>query len=175
MTSFLPKLKLGVMRSWIASKYLQGLPNTTAPQRVWQLTNRPVDKAFTALPPLADKIGAVVARMQRLKFVLGDKSFVGKNLFETYSAASLELLGLYDKKHKGVARFESGSWRGVEVAKKSEQAKNSRLAENLNQLRWTASNDFELTHDEFDAALCALTGIASPDSRLEGPELEEEM
>ncbi len=63
----------------------------------------------------------------------------------------------------------------VSVAKKSEQTKNSRLAENLNQLRWTASNDFELTHDEFDAALCALTGITSPDSRLEGPELEEEM
>jgi hypothetical protein len=155
---------------------LQGLPYLSAPTRVWQLTCRPVDKAFTAMPPMADKIGAVVARMQRLLRSLGDGGVLGENLFETYPAASLKLLGLHYERYKGVAQFKSGQWFGVKTKSKSEAAKNDRLAHNLTELGWIASTDFfEITHDEFDAALCALTGIASNEFRLEGRDLEKEM
>ena len=45
---------------------LQGLPNPTNVYFAWELVKRPVDYAFDALAPLANLIGAPVARFQNL-------------------------------------------------------------------------------------------------------------
>ena len=42
-------------------------------------------------------------------------------------------------------------------------------------LKWKASNDLELSHDEFDAALCALTAAAPRDKLLEGNALKQKI
>lgn len=154
---------------------LQGLPNSPNPERIWQLTRRPVDRAFDALPPLADKIGAYVARMQRLMAGLGKEDLLGKRLFETYPAASLTMLQLENKKYKGIAKSQEGTWVGIPSKDKVGCARNNRLASHLNWLAWSAEEGFTITHDDFDASLCALAGIARPPHRLELNELKQEI
>src|SRR3546814_18309428 len=50
-------------------------------QRIWELTQRPVDRAFAGLRPLADRIGSLSARMalwfwaDDLRAMLGERVF----------------------------------------------------------------------------------------------------
>lgn len=142
---------------------LQGLPLPENPVYLWQLTQRPIDYAFGAMPPLADRIGAPVARLQYLlrKF---PKDWVGTRFFETYPALALDLLGQPNKGYKqGTLDFQRGKWRGKEMATIA------------TELGWTAHNGIQLNSDEFDAVLCALSGIVGTRYRLEGARLNEEM
>jgi hypothetical protein len=67
---------------------LQGLLQPKAVQYAWELTSRPVDKAFKALPPLSSYLGFCVARFSPH----ANLSFTERhNLVETYPAASLKL------------------------------------------------------------------------------------
>jgi hypothetical protein len=135
---------------------LQGLPSPTNPQFIWELTRRPVDFAFNAMPPLADRIGAPVARFQHLLATLPD-DWVGTRIFETYPAESLRLMGLHDMGYKGQsAQFTDGQWRGVS------------LAEILNRMSVLATEGMQINDDEFDAMICALAGVASDAERLAG-------
>jgi hypothetical protein len=45
---------------------MQGLPNPEHVTFLWELTMRPVDRAFGAMPPFADRIGAPAARFQHV-------------------------------------------------------------------------------------------------------------
>ncbi len=45
---------------------LQGLPYPNNVRFIWELVKRPVDFAFDALPPLADRIGSPVARLAKI-------------------------------------------------------------------------------------------------------------
>jgi len=154
---------------------LQDLPNPSNAKRVWQLTRRPVDRAFNALTPLADKIGAYVARMQRILLSTQEVCRLGLNLFETYPAASLELMGLHRKMYKGTASFKQGHWTALPANDTQTSIKNSRLAANLNRLGWDAADGTQLNHDDFDAAICALTGFPDFDGLLERDKLQKMM
>jgi len=145
---------------------LQGLPFPEQPSLVWELVKRPVDYAFSALPAFADRIGAPVSRLQHLLAAecnhLG--GLVGKRLFETYPAASLQLLNLPHERYKRTrARFEDGQWHGENLA---------RIAHGLGL---TADEGTSLNDDELDAVLCALTGIADRGEVLQGEELAAEV
>jgi hypothetical protein len=148
---------------------LQGLPDATGGRFVWELTKRPVDMAFDALPPLADRIGATVARFRRvLQDIDGDASTLGQRVWESYPAASLTLLGLPTRGYKGTTAFNDVSrWRA--------DGKDAPLADVLTSLGWSSSPGVQINDDEFDAILCALTGIVNADGRLEGADLENEI
>jgi hypothetical protein len=153
---------------------LQELLAPQNPTYVWQLTRRPVDQAFGGLRPLADKIGACVARMQNLWHRLGNQGGdpLGRRLFETYPAGSLKNDEKVHEKYKGKARYtqeKNGRWQ----PSREDNCQDGILARLLNDLGWTATqNGFVLTHDEFDAALCALTGVCD---KLHGQELQAVM
>jgi len=150
---------------------LQDLPIPERPQYVWQLTKRPVDQAFGGLPPLADRLGACVARMQNLWRLLQANGYgdpLGHRIFETYPAGSLKCANETHEKYKGRAQCnEQDQWQ----AGREGNDRDDTMAQLLNRLQWTGEADgFSLTHDEFDAALCALTGVCE---RLEGPALTQ--
>jgi predicted nuclease with RNAse H fold len=67
---------------------LQNLPYTEMPTYNWELTLRPVDRAFQAMPPLASYLGHCVARFQCHFRALQKDALV-----ETYPAAIRELSG----------------------------------------------------------------------------------
>ncbi len=157
---------------------LQGLPGPADPRFVWELTMRPADYAFAALTPLAQLIGSYVARFLHLRGSLPADvgEALGKKLFETYPAASLGLMRLPNKKYKGSAYVDdSGGWVGQPDESRPRSGLNRQLAKLLNTLGWTAPPSASLTHDEFDAAMCALTGVATPSAVLAGSELGEEI
>lgn len=138
---------------------LQAPPN---PQFVWQLTKRPVDEAFGGLCPLASWLGACVARMQNLRRRLrdGNNDPLGKRLFETYPAGSLNLGNQkYEGYKPGQAQWSRRNhWRPC----RGGNDKDITLAGLLNNLTWTADTELDaFTDDEFDAALCALTGFGN--------------
>jgi len=150
---------------------LQGLPNVSNPHFMWELTRRPVDFAFSALASLADRIGAPVARFIHWMEPLNQKTnWLGQKLWETYPAASLELLRLKSTGYKGkTAIFKKTRW---EQSRPGHQV----LADILNKLDWYCCEDgCTLTDDEFDAALCALTGVADAEAQFQGRLLEDEI
>lgn len=150
---------------------LQGLPHVNEPEFVWELTRRPVDFAFHALPPLADRIGAPVARFRHL--LEGDggrlRAALGRTLFETYPAEALRRMRMPETGYKQKsARYDGLEWRQLRPGHQP-------LATLLNRLDWTAGPGDVLSHDELDAAVCALTGVVDPIARLEGAALEREI
>ena len=128
---------------------LQGLPHPNNASFIWQLTLRPVDYAFGGMAPLANYIGAPVARFQNMIPTSTDsseaESLVGKHIFETYPARSLDLLGLPSKKYKGhKISFKDGHWTGGLAAE---------IAESLVLM---AEEGETLNDDELDAIICAI-------------------
>lgn len=149
---------------------LQGLPCPGKEVYPWQLVQRPADRAFGALRPLADRIGSVVARFINLHRALGSCYVVGEQVMETYPAASLELLGLPRKSYKrgGHIEREDGHWKGSGVS-------GTVLSEIASGLGLVAEKGVMLDHDELDAAICALSGVAEAEHKLQGDELEAEI
>jgi hypothetical protein len=151
---------------------LQGLPCPGDEIYAWELTKRPADFAFEALPPLADRIGSVVARFQNLLRSLPSEcadDLLGRRLFETYPAGSLRLSGLphegYKEKNSRIT-VEGDRWTG-------HGPKGERLACIANKLRMTASPGTQLDHDEVDAVVCALAGVVDDSCLLRGEALED--
>ncbi|NDJ87462.1 MAG: DUF429 domain-containing protein [Chloroflexi bacterium] len=141
---------------------LQGLPSPENPFFAWELTRRPIDFAFQAMPALADRIGAPMARFRHLLAGL-DNATVGENVFETYPALSLRNLGLTARGYKNQhARYHEGEWQG------------GYLAELLNALGFEADDGSVIDDDAFDAMICALTGVVGLDHCLAGSALEAE-
>jgi hypothetical protein len=136
----------------------------------WQLVKRPVDHVFAALEPLASNLGFATARIANILGRMPDgKLDLERNLFETYPAATLDLLAGSDKwtaveKYKGgKAQYQRG-WQGIEsekdseASRKKEQGKNDGLAALASRLELIAQDGFMMNDDEFDAILCAATG-----------------
>lgn len=149
---------------------LQGLPCPGGEVYAWQLVKRPVDFAFGALPPLADRIGAVVARFRNILRSLPSDwgEPLGSRLYEAYPAASLRLLGLPHKGYKDEGKtilFEDGGWVGSGPRGKV-------LAGIARELGMTADPGGRLNHDEFDAVLCALAGLVDPACLCQGEDLK---
>ena len=134
----------------------------------WELTLRPVDFAFDAMPPLAAWIGSPVARFLNLFSSIQEdfKYPLGKQIFETYPACSLNLLGLPSKNYKNSEiSLKNMQW----IPKKSGEV----LVEIANGMNLTAKEGISLNDDELDAVICAITGIVDENYRLQGNELTE--
>lgn len=149
---------------------MQGLPYPSQVTFTWELTLRPVDVAFRALAPFADRIGAPAARFQ---YVMNAKQkdlwdMLGTQIYETYPAATLDLLHLDKplkdtKKGKGDAIFQAGSWNFTEAGRMAER------------LHLKADEDVHFSLDDLDAAICAITGVANDALLLQGRELAREI
>lgn len=147
---------------------LQELGNHEQAEMLWQLTKRPVDYVFSALPPLADKIGSPVARAQAFlkRLQKGNPNLVrfGENIFETYPAGSLELVGLDRSGYKGqTTTFNEGKWRGETLAK---------IANGLNL---KAHEEVSMNDDDIDAIICSIAGVVDSANILECNELQKEI
>lgn len=143
-------------------------------QQYWQLIKRPVDHAFRALPPLADRVGYAVARFSNLLCRLSQQEEnvqLDIDLLETYPAASLRLvrdsLGRNNNlSYKGsCAEFIGGRWRGQDATEANprlrtrQQLKNDNLAALVNQWRIVPNEErCVLNDDQFDAIICGVTG-----------------
>lgn len=118
------------------------------PRYIWELTRRPVDKYLGALAPLADRIGSSVARFKNILNVGGLRAHLGVSLFETYPAGSLFVSKFPHRGYKSGARAHAV------------------LSDLMHRMNIEGA---ALSHDEFDAAVCAVTAIAR--HRLEGAAL----
>jgi|GEM_PF-2899924 len=132
---------------------LQGLPAPENCTFIWEFTKRPVDYAFGAMAPLADRLGACVARFKAVLASSKLQSELGRRLFETYPAATLALLGIPNKRYKGVT--------GRDLC----HAISNKLG----------FDDCNLTDHEVDAIICAVTVAAPIECRLEGKRLLQRM
>jgi hypothetical protein len=152
---------------------LQGLPNVEKPTKLWHLTKRQVDWDQQALAPLADRLGAAVARfayLHRQLKVLPGGDPLGKKLFETYPAASLRNLW-----PAAVGQISAGEeqtllsykrllikWSVDRWTSTSEEGKGLVAVAHLLHLRVAAPDvPLELDDDEVDAIVCALTAMVS--------------
>lgn len=148
---------------------LQGLPCPGGEIYTWQLVKRPVDLAFGALPPLADRIGSVVARFRNILRLLPENhpAPLDDQLYETYPAGSLRLLKLPYKGYKDDKdriTSEGDTWHGS-------GPKGRVLARIANGLRISGTHGEMLSHDDLDAVLCALTGVVDQSCLLQEKEL----
>src|SRR5438477_3337874 len=104
----------------------------------WQLVKRPVDHIFKALEPLASNLGFAVARISHLLGRLAADNaglMLGENLFETYPAATLQLVWhtnkLTGEKYKGgKIVYRDGRWQGQAGKKKDEKARKKEKGKN---------------------------------------------
>jgi hypothetical protein len=132
---------------------LQGLPAPDDICFIWELTKRPVDYAFGAMAPLADRLGACVARFKAVLSEGDLVSVLGRRLFETYPAGTLKLLGLPHQSYKGVSGRELCSVIGIRLG----------------------IDNCDLLDDELDAVICAVTAAAPAVGRVTGMRLVRTM
>ena len=159
---------------------LQGLMDIDPPQEgkncadmpfVWERTLRPVDYAFGALPPLADRIGSPVARFRTI-LPEQQRDQLGQRLWETYPRAIIERLTEQNRPYKnGAAVFDGEKW--IPMTKGT--ACHDRLADIANRIGLTAGDGISVNDDELDAAVCAVAGVAPRRALLCGHELEKEI
>ena len=122
---------------------LQDLIEPHRVEYIWQLTRRPIDRAVNAMPPLADRIGAPVARFAAIMREGNFAALLGQTLFEAYPAATLKKL-----------EIEAGQYKGVKGLKA--------LTALCTALR--IEPHVENDHD-IDAIICAITA-AAPSNRV---------
>jgi hypothetical protein len=132
---------------------LQGLLTPREVAFIWELTKRPVDYAFGALAPLADRLGSCVARFRAIISTEQFRAEVGRRIFETYPAASLGQLALTGKGYKG----DVGS------------AFRALLCRTL------GCDRHDLSDHDLDAIICGMTVAAPAKCRLEGSRLVQAM
>ncbi|MYB31626.1 MAG: DUF429 domain-containing protein [Acidobacteria bacterium] len=152
------------------------------PPSIWQLTSRPVDYAFRALPPLADRIGAPVVRFRNI-LTKSQRFQLGSRLWETYPAATLQRLGYCGEcrnsngkltYNNGRAKRENARWVPSRPGTRH-QARDKAVACIAKRIGITAGDKATITDDVLDAVLCALTGVAPRGSVLNGSALDEEI
>jgi hypothetical protein len=133
------------------------LQNLLVPDKavaIWELTRRPVDKKLNAMPPLADRIGAPVARFSAIMREGDFHHRLGNDLFETYPAENLRRLEF------------SGNYKTKGFEKLFErEAACENLCRHLT-LDGVCHND-----DDLDAIICALTAVAPKDALVSAKEL----
>lgn len=131
---------------------LQGLPGPLNARYVWQLTRRPIDRAVNAMPALADRIGAPVARFAAIMREGNFAALLGEKLFEAYPAGALKVL-----------KIQAGRYKGVKGA----QALTS-LCRTL-KIEPSVESD-----DDIDAIICAITAAVPVDAVYDGAALKVE-
>ena len=138
--------------------HLQNLREPKSSKRPWQLTLRPVDKALSALAPLASLISAPVARFRQImeegQFRLATPRqhvAVRENpVFETYPKGTLRL-------------WWGDNDEDVDSYKSKDKQKAARACESICSrlnIRLTDATE-ELTDDDLDAILCSLAAVSN--------------
>jgi hypothetical protein len=121
---------------------LQDLRTPIDAEYIWQLTRRPVDRAIGAMPPLADRIGAPVARFAAIMREGDFDGLLGEKLFEACPAGTLKML-----------KIEAGHYKGEAGADALVH-----LCETL-RIKPRVESD-----DDIDAIICAITAAAPADA-----------
>jgi hypothetical protein len=133
------------------------LQNLLVPDRataIWELTRRPIDKKLNAMPPLADRIGAPVARFAAIMREGDLYNRLGSDLFETYPAENLRRLEFAGKyKVQGSERLSE---------------RNATFEKLCRQL---SLDGICSTDDDLDAIICALAAAAPEDALASAAEL----
>jgi hypothetical protein len=153
---------------------LQGLPEPSDTQWVWQLTLRPIDYAFGALPPLADRIGAPVARFRNvMRGLEAAGSTLGTGLYETYPAACLANISFPYRGYKGCsASRDNGTWVGSVIGDAS-STKITSIQDIATQLGLSGDPSLTLNDDDLDSVICALACIDVEKHSLSGLRLAD--
>jgi hypothetical protein len=126
---------------------LQDLSNHSKFSTIWAMTLRPVGRKLHAMAPLADRIGAPVARFKAIMEVGHFEDALGASLFETYPAGTLKLLKFKGDKYKS----------------KSKHDKNARDAACIalcDELKLQSHNENIKNDDDIDAIICAVAAVA---------------
>ncbi|MHB8131920.1 MAG: hypothetical protein ACYDEX_23390, partial [Mobilitalea sp.] len=138
---------------------LQGLNHYSVKGKtyVWEATKRHIDYILGGLPPLGDKIGAVVARIQLIMSYFPNA--LGKTIFETYPSGTLALLGFKKPKYKGgVAQWVGSSWHPA-----TDTGESKGLVSLLSHFSIVSSQEGVLiTDDNLDALLAAIPLLKWP-------------
>jgi predicted nuclease with RNAse H fold len=170
---------------------LQGLTRPDTANVIWELYQRPVDRAFRALSPVADRLGGPVRRFAQIVSRLRTTD-LGTRLFETYPAASIQHALRLDTLDRADATAQSedeteddvrigmkpgykGSvimLEGSTARARTDKATDNVLAQLARAMRLQSSEAITLTDDDVDAILCALAAVAASDELLQGPSLE---
>ena len=114
---------------------------------IWELTRRPIDRKLNAMPPLADRIGAPVARFSAIMRVGNFRDRLGIDLFETYPAENLRRLEF----------FGNYKAQGAEKASERDVAL-ERLCRHL-AIDGNCASD-----DDLDAIICGIAAVAPDDA-----------
>jgi predicted nuclease with RNAse H fold len=130
---------------------LQGLPDPIFKEKVWQLTLRSIDQKKSGRPPLADRIGAPVARFQQIMRVGNFFDELGGKLFETYPVATLRQL--YGRSDRDVKDYKNTR---KEKKQRAEEARQN-LCKKL-KIQYEANG--VIGHDDLDAIICAVVALA---------------
>jgi hypothetical protein len=123
---------------------LQGLPYPKAPREIWELTLRPIDRELGAMPPLADRIGAPVARFAAIMKNKKVAASLGQLLFETYPAATWPKIGIIPGAYKSTAN-------------EKEELRYDACMSICEKLCMDPRIDND---DDIDAVVCAITAVA---------------
>jgi hypothetical protein len=135
---------------------LQDLPFPEHPKQLWELTKRPIDKELRAMSPLADRIGAPVARFSAIMRQEKLLDALGSRIFETYPAGILRRQGFVAGLYKSQKKEQVGKKREACVA----------LREFL------AIRDDIWNDDDLDAIICAITAVAAGEHLVEPNDYE---
>jgi hypothetical protein len=135
---------------------LQELPFPKHPKQLWELTKRPVDKELRAMSPLADRIGAPVARFSMIMRQAGLFDALGLRIFETYPAGILRRLG-----------FAAGPYK----SQKKEELEKKKIA-CAALCEFLTIRDPIWNDDDLDAVICAITAVAGTENLVGSNEYE---
>jgi len=120
---------------------------------IWELTHRPIDKAFGGLAPIASNLGFLVARFLRVLKQSRTQGLVGEKVFETYPRAALEVF----MNSRNPPAYKSG--KAKERAKKRKKIQKT--------LKLHLDGNAVLSENRLDAVICALVGLCERENQLE--------
>lgn len=132
---------------------------------------RPVDSALDGQSPLSRDIGSHVARFSFLfNNAFGQDCYekaLGTTVYETYPKASLKRIGLNYEKYKTTGKersfirsISSNKWCNELI---HNNVYSNNLLDNALKLKLQAdTSQLRITDDQFDAIICALTGVLVP-------------
>ncbi len=138
---------------------LQDLPNHSRFSTIWAMTLRPIDKKLHAMAPLADRIGAPVARFRAIMEVGHFGNALGDSLFETYPAGTLKLLKIKGDKYKSKGKHDKN-------------ARDAACISLCNKLKLQSHKENIKNDDDIDAIICAVAAVAPAQNICEESDLD---
>ena len=144
---------------------LQGLPAPIELSYLWQLRLRPIDQLYGGMAPLADRLGAVVARCLATLREAGLCHALGSQIRETYPGVSLRRKKLPAPKGWSAVLHSDGRVDGIGSTVKRNDAQLERLEQEVPELLAglklrSSESAIKISDHEVDAVVCGLIGIS---------------